>query len=90
VLLDYTLTDVRAITDDLIRHIAVQTVRDASATDCVRAYARRTLVGGIPLDCRTLPEAAVVRALGTVDTGPSPAVDIGPQRRLVRSPLAGG
>ena len=51
VLFDHPLADVRAVADDFVWHVAVQTVGDASTTDCVRADARRTFVGSVPLNC---------------------------------------
>jgi len=90
VLLDHTLTDVRSVANDLIWHVAVETVRDASPPDRVRTHTGRALVGGITRHSFTLFGVTVVRAFILGDARSCPPVDVGAKRRLVGSSLARG
>jgi hypothetical protein len=54
VLFYHSLADVGSVADDLVRHLAVEAVGDASTTNCVRTDTRPALVGRVALDGRTL------------------------------------
>lgn len=83
VLLNNLRADICPVANDLVWHVAVQAVRDASTTDGVRAHTRWALRSGISRVCLAVVRVAVVRTLVPIGTGTRPPVHVHSERRLL-------